>query len=243
MQSRDFALMREALATLRIEKTDPGHGPWTLAPGIDASPGVRAAVIDVLAHHMEQYGAWSDGKPYDQGYIGGVPDGWGPDLATLVLALKDETSIPVLLQATGIGTVPHGGLLDSGMQTLEPAMECAEDDDGWTGAVIGCMRFLSEAVFLWKPRLSATQIARLQALVAQRLSIPIADYGRIFTAVHYTLRAAALAVVVGWTDSTLALTRARLREIDPKYDWEREAIMGALRGDLGAYIKNKYGLE
>ena len=243
MQSRDFALMGEVLGILRIEKTDPGHGQWTLAPGIDASPEARAAIIDALAYHMEQYGAWSDGKPYDQKYIGGVPDGWGPDLATLVLALKDEASIPALLQATGIGTVPHGGLLDFGMRTLEPAMECAEDETGWTGAVVGCMRYLSEAVYLWKPRLSPSQIARLRALVAKRLSIPIADYQPEHTGVRYAYEAAALAVSVGWTENLKRRAQERLTEIDTSHDWRREAITSALEGELRNYLKNKYGLE
>lgn len=244
LQSRDFDQMAEALNTLRLENTDAGFSSWTLVAGSEAGPGVRAALIDALTYNVEQYGSWLDGKPHDAAYVRNIPDGWGPDLITYVVALKDEASIPVLLQATGYGPGHNGALLDFGPMVVTPAIQCAEDETGWTGAVDGCMRFLSSAAYVWQGRLGDDEMVRLQALVRKHLSRPLADYRSEYTGVMYVQRASTLALVMGWTDEFRAQAHARLEEMDPvKYDWERESILNRLSGKTLEYFIEKYGIR
>ena len=235
LQSRDFDQMSEALNTIRILDTDSGFSPWRLADGVEVGVPVRTALIESLDYHLEQYGAMSDGLPYNASYMNAVPDGWGSVHCIHVIALQDEAAIPVLLIATGYGWGPVYALLDFGSIAVTPALECAENDTIWTGAVRGCMDVLTVAAYLWQDQLSSTQLARMQAVARQRLSRPLADYSRASTGVYFAYAAAELALALGWTGELRDLARSRLKEMDHvQYYWQYDAILKYLSGNIAS---------
>ena len=235
LKSRDFGQMSEAMGAVRLNDTDTGFSPWRLADGTEVGASVRTALIEALDYHLAQYGAWTDGKPYNASYVDNIPDGWGADLTVLVVALKDDVAIPVLLLATGYGWGPINALLDFGPMVVTPAIECAENDAIWTDAVSGCMLLLTTAVHLWQNQLNSSEMERLQALVRKHLSKPLADYKREYTGVRYAYGASDLALALGWTEELSTLAHSRLQEIDPEqHGWQYEDILKSLSGEIAS---------
>ena len=234
LQSRNVSEIVNALEYFQLNYSDTEPSTIQLADGSAISAPVRRALIEALAYDVEQYGAATDGKPYDADYLSSIPD--GGILLSEVIALRDEATIPVLLLNTGYGWAAVYALLDFGPMVISPAIECAENDEIWTQAVTGCLMLLRTAVRIWENQIPRNEITRMNLLVHRYLSQPIMEYSSEFHGTMCIYGAADLALALGWTDEFRALTRARLDEIDPddSWVWIRDGILKSLSGELSS---------
>ena len=236
LQSRDIPTIAKALEHFPPDFSQEGPHSLRLINGNEVSASVRSALIEALTYAVEQNGAYSDGKPYDENYIRSMPHEWIGNLADLVVALKDESAIPILMQTTGFGWLAVYALLDFGPMVISPAIECAESDVFWTQAVTGCLMLLNTAIRIWPQQISSQQLMRLHVLVQKHLSKPITAYKSGYKGASYVMWAADLALALGWTGEYRALTHARLDEIDPEdyWVWVRDDILKSLSGELSS---------
>ena len=234
LQSRNVSEIVNALEYFQLNYSDTEPSTIQLADGSAISAPVRRALIEALAYDVEQYGAATDGKPYDADYLSSIPD--GGILLSEMIALRDEATIPVLLLNTGYGWAAVYALLDFGPMVISPAIECAENDEIWTQAVTGCLMLLNTAVRIWPKQISNQQLMRLHVLVRKHLSKPITAYKSGYKGASYVMWAADLALALGWTGEYRALTHTRLDEIDPEdyWVWVRDDILKSLSGELSS---------